>query len=291
MRNGVNRYLYNNKELQVGSGYLDYGARMYMPEIGRWGFVDPLAEKREWLSPYNYVQNNPILRVDPNGAFDFVQKQDGSIYWGKNANSQATTKQGETYLGKSLSFVFNSYINSTFDGPGGSAPVGDKLTSTVTLAGSENAYGELTGLTATKSVKVGETPLGTANDYFPGLGNDQNKIGFRGTNLNFEQHASVSPIEAFGLGVMGYDIVNVAQKLQLNLSGNNLSVTAATDVFPSATLSVNGKQLFQYNQPSFKGTHGYERRTVSGDNGTGGSIVTESIPLKPTPSFHTRYKK
>jgi len=37
--------LYNEKELQVGSGYLDYGARMYMPEVGRWGAVDPLGEK------------------------------------------------------------------------------------------------------------------------------------------------------------------------------------------------------------------------------------------------------
>jgi hypothetical protein len=231
--------------------------------------VDPMADKREWLSPYNYVQNNPILRVDPDGAFDFVQNANGNIYWDKDANSQATTKQGETYLVTSLTFIFNSYINNTFDGPGGNAPVGDKLTSTLALSGSENASGELTGLTAT----VEEIPLGTANDYFTGLGNDQNKFGFISSNLNFEQHISVSPIEAFGLGVLGYDIVNVSQKLQLNLSGNNLSVTAATDVFPSATLSVNGRQLFQYNQPSFKGTHGYERRTVSGDNGTGGVFL------------------
>jgi hypothetical protein len=32
--------------------------------------VDPMVDKREWVSGYNYVQNNPILRIDPDGAFD-----------------------------------------------------------------------------------------------------------------------------------------------------------------------------------------------------------------------------
>jgi len=53
---------------------------MYMPEVGRWGAADPMSEKREWLSPYNYVQNNPVIRVDPDGAFDdFVFNQMGKF--------------------------------------------------------------------------------------------------------------------------------------------------------------------------------------------------------------------
>ncbi|MBP6238804.1 MAG: RHS repeat-associated core domain-containing protein [Saprospiraceae bacterium] len=277
------KYKYNGKELVGSLGWYDYGARWYDACVGRFTGVDPLASDMPAHSPYCYGFNNPVRFTDPTGMSpdDFVKDASGNIRWDNNANSQATTKAGETYLGKTLTFNFNSYIDKNlWDGPMGDKPAGDKLTSTVTVTGNENSNGELTSLSATKSIKVGPTPVGTARDYYPGEGGSNNSLSATttstGVNIGFEQHASVSPIEQLGMNAMGFKIVDVAQKLNIdyNKSNGNLSISAYTGVFPSASLSVNGSSIMQYNQPSFVKTHSARTGTTPiSSSGTGGNPI------------------
>ncbi len=83
--------------------WYDYGARFYDPALGRFTTQDPLADERYWVSPYNYVQNNPINRIDPTGAIDdWVKNKETDQYeWMDKATSEETTPSGYRYVGNS----------------------------------------------------------------------------------------------------------------------------------------------------------------------------------------------
>ncbi len=75
--NPIEKYMFTEKERDKETGYDYFGARYYDPQIGRWLSVDPLAHNYPSLSPYNYVANNPLIFIDPDGMgiYDMKGKQ------------------------------------------------------------------------------------------------------------------------------------------------------------------------------------------------------------------------
>lgn len=105
-----NRYRFNGKEDQkfAGLDFLDYGARMYDPEIGRWFGQDPNAETYYPYSPYAYCVNNPINVIDPLGADIWKINQQGfiiDVIKDKNKDEfQIVDDDGNTINGGTLTF-------------------------------------------------------------------------------------------------------------------------------------------------------------------------------------------
>ncbi len=62
-------YRYTGQERDGATGLMNYRARMYDPDLGRFYAVDPAGQL---ASPYAYAGNNPLIMVDPDGEWFFL---------------------------------------------------------------------------------------------------------------------------------------------------------------------------------------------------------------------------
>ena len=114
----VYQYKYNGKELQE-TGMYDYGARMYMPDLARWGVVDPRSQYTH--EAYSYVWNNPIMFADPTGmqgeqVSDWFTDGKGNYKWDPNVTGPGNTPKDWNYVGPTGSYRINGATVQLLEG-------------------------------------------------------------------------------------------------------------------------------------------------------------------------------
>lgn len=78
--------------------------------------VDPMASERSWLTPYNFVQNNPVLRIDPDGRLDdWYENQNGETQWFATSSEEFSDSEGNSWTNAGKEAVtFNGETLKTY---------------------------------------------------------------------------------------------------------------------------------------------------------------------------------
>jgi len=66
-RNGVNKYLFQGQEKQIGLDYIQFKWRLHDPLTGRFLSVDPLSEKYKYNSTYAFSENKVTGHIELEG--------------------------------------------------------------------------------------------------------------------------------------------------------------------------------------------------------------------------------
>lgn len=211
-----------------------YSEATLKPEIvSRWLNPDPLAEEREWINPYNFVQNNPIIRTDPTGLLDtYGVGQDGDVVW-----LDDTTYYDEN--GNEVDRLYavdenNNIVDSNSEQDFATAKVDkDSGTSFLNELASDNAGADF-GVTSN---------LRDALDVFK-FASDNSKVEF---------------------GVQGFQLDSGDYSYVVGTSRSENYAFNAYHLGLSGGYNVENIQFDMHSHPSQAGASGYNRQTPTGD--------------------------
>jgi RHS repeat-associated protein len=90
------------KQSKTHVNLYDYGKRFYDPQLGRFTSLDPIADKFNWVSPYNYAENDPVGSIDLYGLQKLKLALNLTLTTGKvgaKVDAGGLSLGGSTYLG------------------------------------------------------------------------------------------------------------------------------------------------------------------------------------------------
>ncbi|WP_312994637.1 RHS repeat-associated core domain-containing protein [Chryseobacterium flavum] len=201
--NPAYQYKYNGKELQE-TGMYDYGARFYMPDIGRFGTLDRLSEKFLANSVYSYASNNPILFIDKNGDYavsvhyDITYKQMLKLGYSKS-RADLIAHYSSTYADHPSSNVH--FVDGTLhlkNGSGTAYRTGVEINYNVTAKSQDEANSKWHSMMSDQEAEDGMTEyqamsrglsFGWDNIFAYANSSDDSKIGNLGQGLHALQDA------------------------------------------------------------------------------------------------------
>ena len=154
----------------------NYSARYFDPALPRFTTVDPKAEKYYSISPYAYVGNNPIIRIDPTGMAWFYYSVDGkSPTWNWHEGDKYDTGVKDTngnnviLQGVDAVVVFEGSRSESL-GKGDNINGKGARISDVTVYGADDVH-SYSGYTMTSNAeKFGPIDEGTYNANYDELG-------------------------------------------------------------------------------------------------------------------------
>jgi RHS repeat-associated protein len=116
MVTAVPKETFTGHELDDESGFYYAGARYLDPVMGRWMSVDPLADKYPEWSPFNYVANNPLIIIDPNGTDWYCTTSDSGDCVSYQWDDKLTAENASEHLSEGQKYIAYGTTYTAYNG-------------------------------------------------------------------------------------------------------------------------------------------------------------------------------